>query len=73
MKAKPGSGRPTTTASLLVQHLTKNADNADMQSVVRLLSDALDLAKAKAKAKARAVPKARPTVDGPTEPEYWVG
>ena len=71
MKAKPAPGRTKTTAALLVQHLSTDAEETDMQSVVRLLSDALDLAKAKAKV--RQAPIARRMVDGPNEPEYWVG
>ena len=69
MKAKPAPGRATTRAALLVQHLSMNVDDDDMHKVVRLLSDALDLAKAKA----RNAPKTRATVDGPSEPDYWVG
>lgn len=69
MKAKPAPGRTKTTAASLVQHLSTDAEETDMQSVVRLLSDALDLAKAKV----RQAPIARRMVDGPSEPEYWVG
>lgn len=67
MKTKPVPGR--ATAASLVEHLSTNVDEDDMHSVVRLLSDALDLAKAKV----REAPKARTTVDGPSEPDYWVG
>ena len=69
MKAKPAPGRTATTAALLVQHLSMNVDEDDMQSVVRLLSDALDLARAKV----REAPEARTPTDGPSEPDYWVG
>ena len=68
MKAKPEPGRAATAASL-VQHLSMNVDEDDMQSVVRLLSDALDLAKAKE----RQAPIACRPLDGPSEPDYWVG
>lgn len=70
MKAKPAAGR-ATTAALLVQHLSMDADEGDMESVVRLLSDALDLAKAEAAV--REAPRPRTAVDGPSEPDYWVG
>ena len=69
MKAKPALGRTKTTAALLVQHLSTNVDETDIHSVVRLLSDALDLAKAKE----RQAPIARRPLDGPSEPDYWVG
>jgi hypothetical protein len=69
MKAKPEPGRATTTAALLVKHLSTDVGEADMHSVVRLLSDALDLAKAKV----RQAPIARRSLDGPSGPEYWVG
>jgi hypothetical protein len=68
MKAKPEPGR-AATAALLLRHLSTDVDEGDMHSVVRLLSDALDLAKAKA----RQAPIARRSVDGPSGPEYWVG
>jgi hypothetical protein len=69
MKAKPAPGRAATTAALLVQNLSMDVDEGDMHSVVRLLSDALDLAKAKV----REAPKPRKTVEGPSAPDYWVG
>ena len=43
MKAKPAPGRAATTAAVLVQNLSMGVDEGDMHSVVRLLSDALDL------------------------------
>lgn len=69
MKAKPAPGRATTTAASLVQHLSMNVAEDDLETVVSLLSDALDLAKAKM----RESRKARSPVDGPCEPDYWLG
>ena len=69
MKAKPASGRGTTTAASLVRHLSTKVAEDDLEAVVSLLSDALDLAKAK-------LHDARKTcapVDGPSEPNYWLG
>jgi len=69
MKAKPAPGRTETTAALLLKHLSTDVDESDMHSVVSLLSDALDLAKARV----RQTPITRRSMDGPSEPEYWVG
>jgi hypothetical protein len=69
MKAKPVSGRETTTAASLVQHLSMDVAEDDLETVVSLLSDALDLAKAKM----RDASKTRAPVDGPNEPDYWLG
>jgi len=69
MKAKSAPGRGTTTAASLVRDLSTQVTEDDLESVVSLLSDALDLAKAK-------LHDARETcgpVDGPFEPNYWLG
>jgi len=69
MKAKPAPGRGTTTAASLVQHLSTKVAEDDLESVVNLLSDALDLAKAKM----RDVRKSRAPMEGPCDPDYWLG
>ena len=69
MKAKPVPGRGTTSAASLVQHLSMNVAEDDLETVVSLLSDALDLAKAKM----RDASETHAPVDGPAEPDYWLG
>jgi hypothetical protein len=69
MKSKQPFGQDATTAASLVRHLSTKVAEDDLESVVSLLSDALDLAKAKLD-DAR---KMRQLVDGASEPNYWIG
>lgn len=69
MKTKPALGRETTTAASLVRHLSTTVTEDDLESVVSLLSDALDLAKARLD-DAR---KVREPAAGASEPSYWIG
>ena len=69
MKAKPASGRGTTTAASLVRQLSTKVAEDDLEAVVSLLSDALDLAKAKL----HDARETRAPADGPCEPSYWLG
>jgi len=69
MKVKPAPDRGTTTAESLVRHLSTSVAEDDLQAVVSLLSDALDLAKARM-LDAR---KTCASADEPCEPNYWFG
>jgi hypothetical protein len=69
MRTKQALGQEATTAASLVQHLSTKVAEDDLESVVSLLSDALNLAKAKLDdARQR-----RDAVDGASEPSYWIG